>query len=149
MSWLNRIRAKSVSVLLLNAGGCIGCARQFHNALLLDSVKGITLTGNPRHADVLLVTGCVNKKSADHIKQLYNKMPSPKAVISAGTCACEGSLFRMEGNGINSLDEILPVDACVLGCVPEMDEMLDTVTNIAAEGYKDYKGGREHDEGLE
>jgi Ni,Fe-hydrogenase III small subunit len=116
---------------------------------LLDSGKGITLTGNSRHADVLLVTGCVNKKSADYLKQLYKKMPSPKAVVAAGACACEGSLFRREGNGLNPIEKVLPVDACVRGCVPGMDKMLETVTNVAAEGYKECKGGREHNEELE
>ncbi|HEY8500329.1 MAG TPA: Ni,Fe-hydrogenase III small subunit [Clostridia bacterium] len=148
MSWLDGIRAKSISVLLFNAGGCTGCARQFHTALMLGSGKGITLTGNPRHADVLFVAGCINNKSADYLQQLYKKMSSPKAVVAAGACACEGSLFRREGNGINPLEEILPVDACVRGCAPGMDKMLETVINVVQDGYKEYKDGSDHDKEL-
>ena len=149
MSWLNGIRAKSISVLLFNAGGCTGCARQFQTALLLDSGRGITLTCNPRHADVLFVAGCINDMSADYLKQLYKKMSSPKAVVAAGACACEGSLFRREGNGVNPLEEILPVDACVRGCTPGMDEMLETVINVVEDGYKECENGRDHDKELE
>jgi len=141
MSWLDGIRAKSISVLQINAGGCTGCTRQFQAALLLDSGKGITLTGNPRHADVLFVAGCINNKSADYLRQIYEKMPSPKAFVAAGTCACDGKLFRGEDNGISTLDEILPVNAYVRGCVPGMDEMLETVINVVEDGYKEYKDG--------
>lgn len=148
MSWLDEIRAKSISVLLFNAGGCTGCARQFQSALTLDSGRGITLTGNPRHTDVLFVAGCINKKSADYLKQLYEKMPSPKAVVAAGACACEGNPFRMEGNGINALEEILHVDACVRGCAPEMDEMPETIINVVQNGYEEYKDGSDYDKEL-
>ncbi|NLM27767.1 MAG: Ni,Fe-hydrogenase III small subunit [Clostridiaceae bacterium] len=149
MSWLNGIRAKSISVMLINAGGCTGCARQFQAALLLDSGKGITLTGNPRHADVLFVAGCINNKSADYLKEINNKMPSPKAVIAAGACACEGSLFRSEENGINPLEKVLPVNTYVRGCIPEMDKMLEAVINVVEDGYKEYKDGWDHDTELE
>ena len=51
---------------------------------------GIVNIGDPKHADVLLVTGTVNQRNKDVLKNLYDQMPEPKAVIAIGACACTG-----------------------------------------------------------
>jgi len=37
-------------------------------------------TGNPKHADIMLVVGPVTIKYKEIIKNLYDQMPDPKAV---------------------------------------------------------------------
>ena len=99
MNWLNRIRMRSISVFIVQAGGCRDCALQFLMALSENNeIKGITVTGNPKHADCLLVCGCINEKSKEKITEIYEKMPAP-AVIAVGACACSGSLFRRKTVG--------------------------------------------------
>ncbi len=146
MVWIDHIRTNSISVLAYHAGGCMGCAHQFFTALSYHTkVKGITMTGNPKHADVLIVTGCINDKSREIIKQLYGQMPSPKAVIAAGACTCEGSLFRTEENKLHSLEEVIPVDAWVRGCTPGLNEMLDAVVRAVECSLEKDESGRQHD----
>ncbi len=128
MGWLKSIRARSISVLVIQAGGCRGCALQFSMALSQNiSVKGITITGNPKHADVLLITGCINEKSRENMRSIYKQMPSPKAVIAAGACSCSGSLFCSENNRVYPAEDVIPVDSWVRGCTPGFDEMLEAV----------------------
>lgn len=128
MGFLNEFRTRSITVLAIQAGGCRGCALEFSMAMSKESrVKGVTLTGNPKHADALLITGCINKKSKQAIKTLYDQIPAPKAVIAVGACSCSGSLFRAEENGLYPAEDILPVDAWIRGCTPDMSEMMETV----------------------
>jgi Ni,Fe-hydrogenase III small subunit len=137
MGWLDRFKSRSISLLVIQAGGCTGCAQQFSMALSLENeIKGITVTANPKHADVLLVTGCINEKSREEILKVYEQIPPPKAVIAAGACSCSGSLFRTADNKLYTAEEILPVDAWIRGCVPGMHEMLEAVVRAAEAGLE-------------
>jgi Ni,Fe-hydrogenase III small subunit len=128
MSWLNNIISRSITLFVAQAGGCNGCALHFSMAMSMNSgIKGITITGNPKHADALLVTGCINEKSRESLKAIYEQIPSPKAVIAVGACACSGSLFRIGGKGLYPAEDIFPVDAWIRGCPPNINEMLHTV----------------------
>mgnify|MGYP000542222021 CR=1 FL=1 len=128
MNWLNKIRTRSISVYIIQAGGCRDCALQFSMALSGNSeIKGITVTGNPKHADCLLVCGCINDKSKKKIMEVYEKIPYPKAVIAVGACACSGSLFRRENNHLFSTEEILPVNSWIRGCTPGHAEILNAI----------------------
>lgn len=128
MGWLDPVKSRSITLLVIQAGGCRGCALQFSMALSVDSdIKGISVTGNPKHADALLITGCINERSREAILALYEQMPTPKAVIAVGACSCSGSLFRTADNKQYTIEDILPVDAWIRGCTPDMTEMLETV----------------------
>lgn len=143
MGWLDNIKSRSITVLVLQAGGCRGCALQFSKALSLDEqIRGITVTGNPKHADALLVTGCINEKSKEAIMSIYRQVPAPKAVIAAGACSCSGSLFRTADNKMYTTEDVLPVDAWIRGCVPDMHEMLEAVIR-AVESSLEKEGGAE------
>lgn len=128
MNWFNRIRTRSISVFVVQAGGCSGCALQLSMALSGNSkAKGITVTENPKHADCLLVCGCINEKSKSKLMEIYKEIPSPKAVISVGACSCSGSLFRKQNNQMYTAEEILPVDAWIRGCRPGLSEIPETI----------------------
>lgn len=51
---------------------------------------GIINTGDPKHADVFLITGGVNFQNRMVVQQLYSQMPDPKVVVAVGICACDG-----------------------------------------------------------
>ncbi len=55
---------------------------------------GIINTGNPKHADIFLVTGSVNEQNREVIRNIYEQMPEPKVVVAVGICACSGGIFR-------------------------------------------------------
>ncbi|NLY18866.1 MAG: Ni,Fe-hydrogenase III small subunit [Clostridiaceae bacterium] len=140
MSWLAKIKSRSISVLPIQAGGCRGCLLQFFLSLSLYSeIKGITVTGNPGQADLLLITGCINEQSKKAILEIYEKIPEPKAVISIGACSCSGSLFKKEGKGIYAAEDILPVDAWVRGCTPNPEEIPGTIVRAVECAYEKVK----------
>lgn len=144
MGWLDRFKSRSISLLVIQAGGCTGCALQLSMALSLENdIKGITVTANPKHADVLLVTGCINEQSRKEILKVYDQIPQPKAVIAAGACSCSGSLFRTADSQLYTAEEILPVDAWIRGCTPKMHEMLEAVVRAAEVGLEKEESGKE------
>ena len=49
---------------------------------------GIKLVGSPRHADALLVTGCVNRHVKPRVIEVFNATPKPRVVFLIGACAC-------------------------------------------------------------
>ncbi|MDD3632009.1 MAG: NADH-quinone oxidoreductase subunit B family protein, partial [Atribacterota bacterium] len=77
---------------------------------------GIKLVGSPKHADVLLVTGPVNRKMLPRLKLVYEQTPDPKAVIVVGTCGSSGGVFYDSYNLVGPIDKHIPVDVYVPGC---------------------------------
>ncbi len=93
MGWFKR----SPWVLHYNATSCNGCDIEVIACLtpLYDLERfGIINTGNPKHADILLVTGSVNEKSKQVLKTLYDQMPNPKVIVAVGLCAISGCVFQ-------------------------------------------------------
>jgi NADH-quinone oxidoreductase B subunit len=88
---------------------------------------GIKLVGSPRHADVLLVTGCVVRPLADMVRRVYEQVPDPKAVIVVGNCGATGGTFYDSYNVAGPVNEIIPVDVYVPGCPPRPEAIIDAV----------------------
>jgi Ni,Fe-hydrogenase III small subunit len=91
---------------------------------------GMQLVGSPRHADVLLVTGAVNKKIVSRLKRLYEQVPKPCLVVAIGGCACSEIMFRDSYNTCGPLDKIIPVDVYIPGCPPRPEAMIAGLTKL-------------------
>ena len=85
------------------------------------------LTGTPRHADVLLVTGAVTKPMLSRLKRIYDQTPDPKAVVVVGGCGASGGVFYDSYNIAGPIDEVIPVDIYVPGCPPRPEAIIDGV----------------------
>jgi Ni,Fe-hydrogenase III small subunit len=144
VKWFNKFRTRSISVFIVQAGGCRDCNFQFSMALCGNGeIRGITVTDNPKHADCMLICGCINEKSRKKILEVYEKIPSPKAVIAVGACTCSGGLFRKENNGLYTAEEVLPVNSWIRGCTPGANEMLEAVVRaLENAGEADYHWGK-------
>jgi len=79
---------------------------------------GLYFTLSPRHADVLLVTGGVTPSMAEPLRRTHEVMPSPKAVVAAGTDACSGGFAAETGEVAGGVNHVLPVDVYVPGSPP-------------------------------
>jgi NADH-quinone oxidoreductase B subunit len=88
---------------------------------------GITLVGSPRHADVLVVSGIVNRQSIEKFRHVYDEVPRPKLVVAVGVCACTADIFRDSYNFVRPVDEIIPVDVYVPGCPPKPEAIISGI----------------------
>jgi len=128
MSFLKTSQIKSPWLMHFDCGSCNGCDIETLACLtpVYDVERfGIINVGNPRHADVLVVTGTVNPRNAVILKNLYDQMPSPKAVVAIGACGLTGGVFREAYNVLGGVDKVLPVDVYVPGCPPRPEGLLE------------------------
>ena len=119
---------KSPWVLHYAATSCNGCDIEVLACLtpMYDVERfGMINTGNPKHADILLVTGSVNDESALVLRNLYDQMPEPKAVVAIGACALSGGVFQHAYNIHGGIDKIIPVDVYVPGCAVRPENIID------------------------
>jgi len=130
MNILQKSRAKSPWILHYDAGACNGCDIEILACLtpVYDIERfGMVNVGNPKHADVLLVTGTCNKRSARVLKNLYDQMPDPKVVVAVGACALSGGIFHECYNVLQGVDGTVPVDVYVPGCAPRPEAIMEGV----------------------
>jgi ech hydrogenase subunit C len=128
--WINKGRLKSPWIVHFDCGSCNGCDIEVLACLtpVYDVERfGIINIGDPKHADVLLVTGTVNHRNKHVLKNIYDQMPSPKAVIAMGACGLTGGVFREAYNVVGGVDKVIPVDVYVRGCPPKPEAMIDGV----------------------
>ncbi len=128
--FLKKSRIKSPWVLHFDCGSCNGC--DIETLAVLTPVYdverfGIINVGNPKHADIFLVTGTVNHRNKKVLKNLYDQIPDPKAVIAIGVCGLSGGVFREAPNVVGGVDKIIPVDVYVPGCPPKPEAIIDGV----------------------
>ena len=109
---IKRSRLKSPWIVHFDCGSCNGCDIEVLACLtpMYDVERfGVVNAGNPKHADVLLVTGTVNHRNQHVLRQIYEQMPSPKAVVSIGACNLSGGVFKDTYNVLNGAHNIIPV----------------------------------------
>ncbi|MBU1726758.1 MAG: NADH-quinone oxidoreductase subunit B family protein [Candidatus Omnitrophica bacterium] len=124
---------KSIWVFHISAGSCNNCDIEILDCLTprFDLERfGIQLIGSARHADALLITGAMNRKSVPRMKKVYEQVPKPCVVVAVGTCACSQHMFRDSYNMIGPLDEILPVDLYIPGCPPKPEAMISGIVKL-------------------
>jgi ech hydrogenase subunit C len=126
---------KSPWIIHYNGSSCNGCDIEVVACLtpLYDIERfGIINTGNPKHADILLITGGVNEQNIDVVKTIYSQMPDPKAVVAIGVCATSGGVFRECYNIVGGVDKVIPVDVYVPGCAARPESIIVGVVKALA-----------------
>lgn len=125
-----KARIKSPWLLHFDCGSCNGCDIETLACLtpVYDVERfGIINIGNPKQADILLVTGTVNYRNAKVLKTLYEQMPEPKVVVAIGSCALSGGIFKECQNVLGGVDKVIPVDVYVPGCAAKPEAIIDGV----------------------
>ena len=135
MSFAIQALTRSLNVFHLAGSACNNCDIEILDALTpkYDLERfGIVLVGSIRHADVLLLSGVFNKKSAIRLRRLYEQAPKPVVVVAIGMCACTGQMFRDSYNVDEPVAKYIPVDAFVAGCPPKPEAMIAAVAKLIA-----------------
>lgn len=127
--------SRSPWLLHYDGSSCNGCDIEVLACLtpVYDAERfGVVNTGNPMHADILLITGGINSQNASVVEQIYNQMPNPKVVCAVGTCACTGGVFKECYNIRGGADTVIPVDIYVPGCAARPQSIIDGIVQAVA-----------------
>lgn len=142
---------RSPWVMHYDGTSCNGCDIEVLASLMprFDVERfGIINTGNPKHADILLLTGSINEQNKIVVKNIYDQMPEPKAVLALGICATSGGIFRTCYNVAGGADKVIPVDVYVPGCPVRPEAIIDGVVKALAvldEKHKQLKSKKKQD----
>ena len=132
-SKLRRIFGRSLKLRQVSAGGCGACEADVN---VLGTIGwdlgrfGIQLVASPRHADGILVTGCVTENMKIALEETYAAVPSPKIVIAVGACAISGGPFLHNPQQLGGASSVVPVDLFVPGCPPHPLTILDGLLRL-------------------
>jgi Ni,Fe-hydrogenase III small subunit len=144
---------KSPWLLHYDASSCNGCDIEVLACLtpMYDVERfGCINTGDPKQADIFLITGSVNFRNVEIIKHLYDQMPEPKVVVAVGICAYSGGVFSECYNVQGGVSKVIPVDVYVPGCAAKPESIIDGVVQaigILEKKYADRKAKKGKHEG--
>jgi len=127
----------SLHIRQVDAGSCNACELEIHalnNPFYAIERFGVHFVASPRHADVLLVTGPVSRHMQAALLRTYAATPSPKWVIAAGECACNGGEFGVNYASCGSVENVLPVDVKIPGCPPTPTQLLSGLLRLSGKG---------------
>jgi ech hydrogenase subunit C len=125
---------KSPWLIHYDASSCNGCDIEVIACLtpVYDAERfGCIVTGDPKQADILLITGSVNHRNVEVVKIIYAQMPQPKVVVAIGACAYSGGVFAECYNVQGGVGKVIPVDVYVPGCAARPEAILDGVVRGA------------------
>jgi ech hydrogenase subunit C len=121
---------KSPWIFHYDGSSCNGCDIEVLACLMpMYDVErfGVINTGNPKHADILLITGVINRQNQGVVRTIYQQMGDPKVVVAIGTCATSGHFFAECYNTLGGVDTTLPVDVYIPGCAARPEAIMDSV----------------------
>jgi len=133
MGILDKAFFKSLWVFHLATGSCNNCDIEILDCLTprYDIERfGMQITGSIKHADVLLVTGAVNRQCIPRIKRIYEQMPKPRLVVAIGECALSRGVFMHSYNCPMPLDHVIPVDVYIPGCPPRPEAIISGLVKL-------------------
>ena len=133
MSISNKIFSRSLFLFHLGGSACNNCDIEILDALTpkYDLERfGIIAVGSIRHADIILLSGIFNKKSAIRVRRMYEQAPKPVLVVAIGGCACSGLIFQDSYNWDQPVGNYIPIDAYVAGCPPKPEAMIAAITQV-------------------
>lgn len=152
-SWLGRIverfadhcRARSLYVLHYCTGcGAIELPPSITARFDLERL-GVQPMATPRQADILLITGYLSVKTLKRVLLTYEQMPAPKYVVGFGSCTINGGMYWHSYATIKQLDNYLPVDLYLAGCMPRPEaiqqmflELIRRIDAGEANAWQDY-----------
>ena len=137
--------SKSPWLFHINAGSCNGCDIELVAVLTprYDAERlGFKLTGTPRHADVVVVTGPVTKQVLPRVLRAISQVPEPRVIVTMGSCPQSGNVFRGSYSVAGPLSKYVHVDVDVAGCTPKPEAVIDGLalaTQILQQKRKEMK----------
>lgn len=118
--------ARSESLWILGFG--TGCGAIEMRPLMtprFDAYRyGIQWRPTPRQANLFVISGYLSVKTLKRAIRSYEQMQNPKYVVGLGSCTINGGMYWDSYNTIKTLDQYLPVDVYIAGCMPRPEALL-------------------------
>ncbi len=125
---------KSPWLYHVSTGSCNNCDIEIVDCLApkFDVERfGCKLVGSPRHADVLMTTGAMTRKSKPRFERVLDATAEPFIVAAVGACACSKGIFHDAYNCIGPVkkvaknvdNEITVVN--IPGCPPRPEAIIE------------------------
>ena len=124
---IDKSMKKSPFIFHVNAGSCNGCDIELVAVLTprYDAERyGFRLTGSPRHADIVVVSGPITMQSRDRLIRTLAQVPEPFCVVSLGSCPRSGNVFKGSYAIDGPLEKWTHVDVSVGGCTPKPEAII-------------------------
>jgi NADH-quinone oxidoreductase subunit B len=80
---------------------------------------------------VLVVAGTVTKANAELVRDKYDALPAPRAVVAFGACTISGGPYWDSYAVLPGIDELVPVDIFVSGCPPQASDLVAALAEVA------------------
>jgi NADH-quinone oxidoreductase subunit B len=126
----NWARAESIWIL----GFGTGCGAIEMRPLMsprFDAYRfGVQIRPTPRQANLFIISGYLSVKTLKRAIRSYEQMQNPKYVIGLGSCTINGGMYWDSYNTIKRLDDYLPVDLYIAGCMPRPEALLQGVVDL-------------------
>ena len=120
MNLIELVRKRSPWVYIISQGTCNGCELEclacFAPRYDIERL-GAKLVRSPRHADIVLLTGCGTERAVEKARMVFEQVPEPKVAVAVGACAINGGIFKCRGPRIEAKVK-------VEGCPPSPDEII-------------------------
>lgn len=131
--------ARSESLWILGFG--TGCGAIEMRPLMtprFDAYRfGVQWRPTPRQSNLFIISGYLSTKTLKRAIRSYEQMQNPKYVMGLGSCTINGGMYFDSYNTIKRLDDYLPVDVYVTGCMPRPEALLagfETLKKLIREG---------------
>jgi NADH-quinone oxidoreductase subunit B len=85
---------------------------------------GIQPRPTPRQSSVFVIGGYASVKTLKRIVRSYEQMMGPKFVVALGSCTINGGMYWDSYNTIKRIDQYIPVDVYIAGCMPRPEALL-------------------------
>lgn len=123
-SFFNWARSESLWILAFGTG-CGAIEMRPLRTPRFDAYRfGVQWRPTPRQANLFVISGYLSTKTLKRAIRSYEQMQNPKYVMGLGSCTINGGMYWDSYNTIKKLDEYLPVDLYVAGCMPRPEALL-------------------------
>jgi Ni,Fe-hydrogenase III small subunit len=123
---------KKIRIFHVNASSCNNCDIEVLAALNLPRFANgleVERVGNPSQAEIITISGFINRKMAPYIEEILKKANNPK-VVAIGTCSTSGGIFSESYNFAGPVDKFVHVDAYITGCPPRPIEIVEGLKKL-------------------
>ncbi|HOH46561.1 MAG TPA: NADH:ubiquinone oxidoreductase [Candidatus Cloacimonadota bacterium] len=116
---LAKLFGRSFALRNVSAAGCNACELELgasSNVNFDMGRYGLEVVASPRHADALIITGPISHNMAYALRETWEAIPEPKALILCGCCAISGGVFAEGGALDRSFLECVQPALYIPGC---------------------------------